>query len=208
MQGPVPWFTAPWSFLAVWWGLGLGSDLWESRSYRSTLMSLETKSQGQHCHLPPAAPLSRQGGPGPWRSPLSTRHPCGSQGHPPSRPRGTGYRRPSGAGSQPRRESIDWLPQCDPGTWPPLQPTGPWGGPGRSGLLGPAPRGPEAGHSHLPERGLPAPGRGAGGASYTSVSTRRRSILRMLPSTATRLVMLRAKSSGNQPVSPSRSLSP
>lgn len=50
--------------------------------------------------------------------------------------------------------------------------------------------------------------RGAGRPSYTSVSTRSRSILRTLPSTATRLVMLRAKSSGNQPVSPSRSLSP
>lgn len=49
---------------------------------------------------------------------------------------------------------------------------------------------------------------GAGGAGYTSVSTRSRSILRMLLSTATRLVMLWTKSSGNQPVSPSRSLSP
>lgn len=43
---------------------------------------------------------------------------------------------------------------------------------------------------------------------YTSVSTRRRCILRTLPSTATRLVMERAWSSGNQPASPSRSLSP
>lgn len=45
-------------------------------------------------------------------------------------------------------------------------------------------------------------------SSYTSVSTRSRSILRTLPSTATRLVMQRAKLSGNQPVSPSRSRSP
>lgn len=45
-------------------------------------------------------------------------------------------------------------------------------------------------------------------SSYTSVSTRSLSILRTLPSTATRLVMERAKLSGNQPVSPSRSRSP
>lgn len=49
---------------------------------------------------------------------------------------------------------------------------------------------------------------GFGLCSYTSVSTRSRSILRTLPSTATRLVMEREKLSGNQPVSPSRSLSP
>lgn len=69
------------------------------------------------------------------------------------------------------------------------------------------------GHGHLQECGLELhqcslAGEALGRPGYTSVSTRSRSILRTLPSTATRLVILWAKSSGNQPVSPSRSLSP
>lgn len=65
---------------------------------------------------------------------------------------------------------------------------------------------PWAWHGPPLGRGLRPPEARAGG--YTSVSTRSRSILRTLLSTATRLVMLWTKSSGNQPVSPSRSLSP
>lgn len=67
---------------------------------------------------------------------------------------------------------------------------------------------------HPQARSLLEPSRSRAGrgavrhTGYTSVSTRRRSIRRTLPSTATRLVMLRAKSSGNQPVSPSLSRSP
>lgn len=64
---------------------------------------------------------------------------------------------------------------------------------------------PGARHGRGLECVTPAP---PGRAGYTSVSTRSRSILRTLPSTATWLVMHRAKSSGNQPVSPSRSRSP
>lgn len=95
---------------------------------------------------------------------------------------------------------------------PALQPTGPWEARGLSGP-GSKPTALPGDGLHLLECGPKLHGRslawrGAGRSGYTSVSTRSRSILRMLPSTATRLVMLRAKSSGNQPVSPSRSLSP
>lgn len=87
--------------------------------------------------------------------------------------------------------------------------TGSWEAPGNhTGSLRQAPHTLCSQARPLADQGTGCAAAGWPHQGYTSVSTRRRSILRTLPSTATRLVMKRAKSSGNQPVSPSRSLSP
>lgn len=179
-------------------GLRLCSEsLWKRRCSRNTLIPPETsKAQVQRGGLPlglPPAPLGRRGSPG---CSLSPGEGSGAGGRRPSHPVSPG-------------PSSPWPWSLSGGS-----PQG-WGrGRARSSsweVSGAVAAGPGLGLGDRPTRpperstdGWP----GAGFTGYTSVSSRSRSSLRTLPSTAPRLVMRWAKSSGNQPVSPSLSLSP